>query len=187
MDADGYTRLRVRELYSNPWLSVEAHDIVHPNGVPGEHLLVRTPAPAAVVVEDGDELLFTIQPRFAARNRPIEIVKGGRDPGEDALQCAQRELHEELGVVAGAWIPLGRLYEIPSIVQEPIALFLARDLRFEAARQQAEENIEMLRLSIGAALKAAVSGAIDDAITVAALFRYAAFAGALGELGARAE
>ncbi len=172
MDADPYRRLRKRELYANAWLSAEVHDIVHPNGVPGEHLVVLTPRPCAVVVEDAGALIFAVQPRFAARARCIEIVKGGRNPGESALEGARRELREELGLLARSWTPLGRLFEIPSIVQEPIALFLARDLERCDAAPEPEESIELLRLPVGEAFAAAADGRIDDAITLAALLRY---------------
>src|SRR5580704_13928471 len=127
METDPYVRLSKRELYRNPWLAVEAHEIVHPNGTPGEHVLVVAPFPCAVVVEDGGALLFARQPRFGARRVVVEIVKGGREGSESALECAARELREELGVRARHWSPLGRLYEIPSIVNEPVDVFLASD------------------------------------------------------------
>jgi len=179
MEPDPYVRVRARELYRNPWLTVEAHEIVHPNGVPGEHVLVVIPKASAVVVEDGGDLLFTRQARFGARRSVIEIVKGGGDPGESALECAQRELREELGVVAREWRELGQLYEIPSIVSEPIALFLARGITIDAADPELIESIDLVRMPIGEAIDAASNGAIDDGITVAALFRYASVEGLL--------
>jgi ADP-ribose pyrophosphatase len=172
MKTDPYVRVNMRELYRNPWLAVEAHEIVHPSGEPGEHVLVVTPQASAIVVEDGDEVLFTRQARFAARRDVIEIVKGGRNPGEMALQCAQRELLEELGIVARSWVELGTLYEIPSIVSQPLVLFLASGLQMERSRPERSESIELVRMKVGDAIAAARDGAIDDAVTVAALFRY---------------
>ncbi|MBV8148622.1 MAG: NUDIX hydrolase, partial [Candidatus Eremiobacteraeota bacterium] len=107
----------------------------------------------------------------------VEIVKGGRNRGESALQCARRELHEELGIVAESWAELGTLYEIPSIVSEPLTLFVARDLKFEASRPEPNERIELVRMNAAAAVSAAAAGEIDDAVTVAALFRYGFFRG----------
>jgi 8-oxo-dGTP pyrophosphatase MutT (NUDIX family) len=177
MEADPYVRVSARELYRNPWLAVEAHQIVHPGGQPGEHVLILAPKASAVVVEDGPDLLFARQPRFAARRWVVEIVKGGRDPGESPLACARRELREELGIVAGSWSELGSLYEIPSIVDEPIALFLARGLRFESPQPECNESVELVRLAATDALRQALQGGIDDAVTVAAIFRYAAAKG----------
>jgi ADP-ribose pyrophosphatase len=173
MQSDPYTRLRSRELYRNQWLSVEAHDIVHPNGTPGEHLLVVTNRASAVVVEDaGGALLFARQPRFGARAAVLEIVKGGRDAGESALDCAKRELREELGLHAGHWEPLGLLYEIPSILSDPIDVFVASALQRVPAAPEREETIETVRLTMDEAVAAAAGGGIDDAVTVAAIFRY---------------
>jgi ADP-ribose pyrophosphatase len=173
METDPYIRLSKRELYRNPWLAVEAHEIVHPNGTPGEHVLVVAPFPCAVVVEDGGALLFARQPRFGARRVVVEIVKGGREGSESALECAARELREELGVQARHWSPLGRLYEIPSIINEPVEVFLASETSPAYGEQEAVESIEPVRLSFEETIARVRDGEIDDAITVAALFRYA--------------
>jgi len=183
METDPYERLSKRELYRNPWLAVETHEIVHPNGTPGEHVLVVAPAPCAVVVEDGDVLLFARQPRFGARRTVLEIVKGGREGDESALECAARELREELGVQARDWSPLGRLYEIPSIVSDPVEVFLASGTSPAHGEQEAVESIEPVRLSFDEALARVRDGDIDDAITVAALFRYALARGLIAAAG----
>ncbi len=179
MGSDSYVRMGSRELYRNPWVAVEAHEIIHPTGVPGEHVLIVTPQPCGVVVEDGDDLLFTRQPRFGAQGDVTEIVKGGRQPGESVLESAQRELREELGVTARDWSDLGILHEIPSIVAPPVVIFLARDLQLGAAEPEGVERIRLVRLTASAAIDAALSGEIDDAVTVAALFRYAVGTGKL--------
>lgn len=177
MERDPYVRVSRRELYRNRWLSVEAHAIVHPGGASGEHLLVITPPTCAIVVEDGSDLLFARQPRFAAQRHVVEIVKGGAEENEQQLEAAQRELREELGVTARRWSKLGRLYEIPSIVGGCVAVYLARDLEFAPPEPESVESIVAVRLPIQEALEAAVTGEIDDAVTVASLFRYAVAAG----------
>lgn len=180
MERDPYVRLQGREIYRNPWLGVQVHEILHPNGVPGEHVLVAIPrAVAVVVVDDDGDLLFTRQPRFAARKYVIEVVKGGSDDGESPLAAAQRELAEELAVSAREWAPLGRLYEIPSIVDEALDVFVARGLRAAAADPEAHESIEPVRMPFARALQAAAGGEIDDAVTIAALLRYGLASGAL--------
>ena len=108
---NAHKRLSRREVYRNPWLHVEAHQIVHPTGIPGEHVLVVTPQSCGVIVEDRDELLFTLQPRFAAQRQVIEIVKGGSEAAELPLDSAKRELREELGIVARSWSEMGTMYD----------------------------------------------------------------------------
>lgn len=176
-----YQRLRSREVYRNPFVAVEAHEIVHPSGVPGEHVLIVTPSASAVLLADGGDLLFARQPRFGAQAEVLELVKGGADPGETPLECAQRETREELGIIAAHWTDLGRLYEIPSLMNEPISLFLAHGIEHVdvEADPSATESVELVRIRQDLALAAAASGKINDAVTVAALLRYGMSSGLL--------
>ncbi|MGZ3496460.1 MAG: NUDIX hydrolase [Vulcanimicrobiaceae bacterium] len=179
----GYQRKRVREIYRNPWLAVEVYDIIHPSGVEGEHALVASPPASGIVVADGGDLLFARQPRFAADAVVLEIVKGGVEGGETREECAKRELREELGIVAAHWESLGVLYEIPSIVQEPVSIFLAHGIEHVDPEFEAVETIELVRIPEAVAFAAAVSGQINDAITVAALLRYGIRSGFLKSEG----
>ena len=172
-----YQRLSSREVYRNPFLAVEVHEIVHPSGVEGEHALILSPPCSAVVVADGGDLLFTRQPRFGAQAEILEIVKGGAEPGETSLECAQRETREELGVVAAHWSELGRLYEIPSLMNYAVELFLAHGIEHVESQAEDVESIELVRIPQEVAIAAAASGKINDAITVAALLRYGMRAG----------
>lgn len=170
---DPYERRSHREIYRNPWLAVEVHDIVHPTGAAGEHLLLKTPAASGVLLIEGEECILERQPRFGARCEVLEIVKGGADSGETPLECAQRELREELGLEAADWMPLGDAYEIPSIMDAPVTLFLARGLTSVGAQPEANERIDAVRMPLAHAVAQAADGTITDAVTVTALFRYA--------------
>lgn len=167
----GYVRRAQRVVYENPWLRFESHVIVHPNGVPGEHGLVVTPPASAAVLLDGDTVLLVRQPRFAVDAVVLEVVKGGRAPGEDALACAVREAREEAGMAAARWDALGSAYEIPSIVAHPVALFLGRGLTPAPLPPEAVERIELVRMPLAEALAACADGRIDDAVTALALLR----------------
>ena len=171
MSDAGYERRAKRVVYENPWLRFEAHDIVHPNGTPGVHGVVINPKASAVVLVDGDDVLLARQARFAIDRVVVEVVKGGRHDGEDALACAQRESREEAGVVAAHWHALGQAYEIPSIVQEPVSLYLATGLTPAPLAPEPVERIEVVRMRFADALDACVDGRIDDALTAIALLR----------------
>ncbi|HTX57028.1 MAG TPA: NUDIX hydrolase [Candidatus Acidoferrales bacterium] len=167
-----YRRLARRELYRNPWVAVDVYDMVHPTGVAGEHVSIAAGRASGVLVLDGDAFVLARQARFAADAQVLEIVKGGADEGESALACAQRELREELGLEAASWTPLGVAYEIPSIVEHAVALFLARDVRAGVSAPEGVEAIESVRMDVEDAYRAASDGRIDDAVTLAALLRY---------------
>jgi len=176
---DRYQRIAHREIYRNPWLRVEVHDVIHPTGAEGDHVLICTPRASAVVIADEDDLIFTRQPRFAADAETVEVVKGGADGDESALECAQRETREELGIVAERWDSLGALYEIPSIVDNPVELFVASQIYHVDTEAEHVEQIELVRMPRDVAFAAAASGRLNDSITVAALLRYGFFSGAL--------
>lgn len=168
-----YQRLRHREIYRNPWIAAELHEILHPTGVAGEHLLVVPPRASGVLVRDGAAYVFTTQPRFAAGCDVIEIVKGGADPDESALACAQRELREELGYVAASWQSLGELWEIPSIVSPAVALFVASEVTRVGNNPEANESISEVRMTRAQVISAMRDGTLNDAITIAAFARVA--------------
>jgi ADP-ribose pyrophosphatase len=175
-----YERLGAREVYRNPFLAIEAHEVVHPSGVKGEHALIVTPPCSAAIVADGGDLLFARQPRFGAQAEILEVVKGGAEPGESPLECAKREAREELAIEASHWSSLGRLFEIPSIMNAPIELFLARGIEhIDREDSDALETIELVRIPEEVAVSAAASGKINDAVTVAALLRYGVSSGLL--------
>jgi 8-oxo-dGTP pyrophosphatase MutT (NUDIX family) len=170
---EGYVRNSKRTTYENRWLRFEAHDIVHPNGQPGEHGVVVTPRASAVVVLDGDDVILTRQARYAIGRSVLEIAKGGSGPGETPRATAERELREELGLTAERWDELGFVYEIPSIVQESVSLFLARNVRTVADDPEETETIVAVRMPFRDALRAAATGELNDAVTAVALMRAA--------------
>jgi ADP-ribose pyrophosphatase len=167
----GYGRRSRRTVYENPWVRFEAHEIVHPNGKDGEHGVVVTPVASAVIALDGGDIIFARQPRYAIDRFVIEAVKGGAAAGESPLACAQRELAEEVGMIAQRWDALGIAYEIPSIVREPVHVFLARELRQTAAAPEEFETIEAVKMPLVRALDAVATGEISDAVTALALWR----------------
>jgi ADP-ribose pyrophosphatase len=166
-----------RVVYENPWVRFEAHEIFHPNGRDGVHGLVVPPVASAIVALDGDDVVLARQPRFAIDRIVLEVVKGGAAAGETALVCAQRELREEVGLIARRWDAMGIAYEIPSIVEEPVHLFLAREVVPANGTPEDVETIEAVRMPLGRALDAVANGDISDAVTALALFRAARLLG----------
>ncbi len=146
---------------------------MHPNGRPGEHALVVTPPASAIVALDGEDVLLARQARFAIDRVVLEVVKGGAAAGESPRAAAARELREELGLIAARWDELGIAYEIPSIMQEPVHVYLARDVQAVATEPEGVESIVAVRMPLREALLAAARGEIADAVTGVALLRAA--------------
>jgi len=89
------------------------------------------PAAVSIVITDGDEgepcFLITKRPATLRRHAGQWALPGGRlDPGETLLECALRELEEELGLALGEESLLGALdvYETRSgFAMQPLVLW----------------------------------------------------------------
>jgi ADP-ribose pyrophosphatase len=99
-----------------------------------------------------------------------EVPAGKLDvPGEDPLECAQRELAEEAGLAAARWDKLGSIFTTPGFCDEVIHLYLARELSEVPTEHEADEVIEIHRMPLTDALARIPTEEIRDTKTVGAL------------------
>lgn len=110
------------------------------------------------------------QHRSGPQKRMIEIPAGTRDvEGESPVNCALRELEEELGYKA-KWVqPLGIIYPSPGYCSESIGLFLAGGL--ESINNQPPEFPPLI-MEVAQALAEIADGQITDAKTIVALMKW---------------
>jgi 8-oxo-dGTP pyrophosphatase MutT (NUDIX family) len=147
-----------------------------PNGLTVEMPIIRHPGAAAIVALDENRRVAMLhQFRYAVGGTIWEIPAGCRGANESGRQCAERELLEEAGVSAGRWDQLGSLVTIPSICDERIELYLARDLSHTATRHEADEVIRVEWIELAQVVKMIRAGDIIDAKTIAGIFEAQAF------------
>jgi len=143
-----------------------------PNGVEIDLAVIRHPGAAAIVaLDDAGNLAMLHQYRHAMGGYLWEIPAGCRNAGESPLECARRELAEEAGLSAQRWDHLGAIVTIPSFCDERIDLYLARELGAATGTPDADEVIQVKKISFDDAMKMVHSGEIIDAKTIAALYR----------------
>lgn len=132
-----------------------------------EREIVEHPGAVAIVAVDRDgQLAFVRQRREATRSRLLEIPAGTREPGEEPLATAQRELQEECGLTGGTWSSLGGFWTAPGFTREYMHVFLAEGVEHGDASPQADEEIEVVMLA------PAEIGGIEDGKTLAGLYLY---------------
>lgn len=147
-----------------------------PNGLTIELPVIRHPGAAAIVaIDERRQVAMIHQFRYAVGGTIWEIPAGARGKGESARECAQRELREEAGVIAGRWDRLGALVTIPSFCDERIELFLARQLEETNTSHEADEVIRLEWIGLERALEMIRGGEIVDAKTIAGLYQAQAF------------
>jgi ADP-ribose pyrophosphatase len=139
--------------------------------------IVRHPGSVAIVAVDvEDRVVLVRQRREAVRGSLLELPAGTREPGESALDCARRELQEEVGLTGGHWRELAQFWTSPGFLQEDMRVFLAEETEEGEARTEPDEDVELVRwpvAELGARL-----GEIRDAKTLVGLLLL------LGERGA---
>ncbi|WP_372678170.1 NUDIX domain-containing protein [Desulfosarcina sp.] len=147
-----------------------AENITLPNGVSLDMEIIRHPGAAAIVpvMDDGSVILLK-QYRHAVGGFIWEIPAGTLESGEDARQCAERELIEETGYAARHFDRLAEITPLPAYSDERIHLFLATDLTQTAQKLDEDELLVVHRVALRLAIKMVIDGEIQDAKTIVGL------------------
>ena len=162
--------LSSRQVFDGRLLKVYLDQVGLVNGNSAVREFVHHPGGAAVVALDGDgNVYLERQFRYPYHKVVTEIPAGKLEPGEDPGHAIRRELKEELGAEAGRWDALG--YIMPTVGYTDEMLYLSRELTFGERHLDQDEFLEPFKLPFAEALAQAADGRINDAKTLAALFR----------------
>jgi 8-oxo-dGTP pyrophosphatase MutT (NUDIX family) len=138
-------------VHRGPIASVRMETFQYADGSRATKQVVVHPGAVCVIPHDGRVLYMIEQPREAVGEPALlELPAGKLDvPGETQLECAQRELVEEIGKSAGDWRELKSFYTSPGFASERVWLFLATEL-YDVPRQPSPgERIEVVEIPLG--------------------------------------
>ena len=162
--------------YEIGYLRLSHETIEAPDGSTHERAVVRPNGAVAVLaIDEDDRVLLVAQYRHPVGMRLAELVAGTLDvAGETPVEAAARELAEEAELAAEQWSSLLRLTATPGYSSEQWEVFTATDLRPIADHERVERHgeeagIEQWWLPFEDAVEAVLSGAISDALSVAAV------------------
>jgi 8-oxo-dGTP pyrophosphatase MutT (NUDIX family) len=155
--------------YKGYGVDVEIRRYRRADGTEVERQVIEHPGSVAILAHDDEFVYLVAQPREAVEEDALlEIPAGTRDhEGETELECARRELAEEAELAATEWTELAKIYPSPGYISEVVTIFLATGLSPAGGERDADEAIEIVRLSL-AELDQALPG-IRDASTLIAL------------------
>lgn len=161
---------RSDEVYRDPYVTLRLDKVIRPDGLDGQHVVVQIkPGVCVIACDDSGNVYLTQEFHYAVGRSTVEGVSGGIEPGEPPLLCAQRELQEELGVVANEWKYLMTVDPFTSIMESPTRLYLATDLRATERSPEGTELIEPVVMPLVEAVEKVESGEITHAPTCVAL------------------
>jgi len=136
-----------------------------------EREIVDHPGAIAVVAVDAEERVVLVrQLREPARGKLLELPAGTLDEDEEPDACARRELEEETGLTGGTWERGPSFWTTPGFCRELMHLFFAERVEEGSQRQDADEEIELVRIAVKE-LPARL-GELEDAKTLAGLLLY---------------
>lgn len=156
-------RIESKVVHEGKIATVREDEFRYPDGSTATREIVAHPGAVAVVAHDDLHLYLVRQPREAVGEEALlELPAGKLDvPDESPLECAKRELAEEIGKSASDWRELKRFYTTPGFADEEVIVFLATDLDEAEAETDEEERIEIVAWPL-ADLDGAIEGCRDS-------------------------
>jgi 8-oxo-dGTP pyrophosphatase MutT (NUDIX family) len=155
-------RIGTRITHQGKLISVRIDEIRYRDGSTAEREVVAHPGAVAVVADDGEQLYMVRQPREAVGEESLLELPAGKLDREDEspLDCAKRELMEEVGIEAAEWRQIKRIYTSPGFTDEQVYVFLATGLTKVEAQPSEGERIEVVTMPVDE-LDAAIAACVD--------------------------
>ncbi len=119
-----------------------------------------------VPVNKEGKIMLVEQFRYPLESVLLEIPAGKLDKSESPLECAARELKEEIGATGGKLIHLTTFYTSPGFCDEILYLYLAINFERKGNDPDDDEFLQIVELKMTDALSFIKSGKIKDAKTI---------------------
>ena len=136
-----------------------------------EREIVRHPGAVAIVAVDAaGRVTLVRQLREPALKQLLELPAGTREPDEEPLATAKRELEEEAGLAGGDWRLAATFYSTPGFCDEFVHVYFAEGVEETDRAPQEDEEIELVRVPVEELEP--LLPEIEDAKTLAGLLLY---------------
>jgi 8-oxo-dGTP pyrophosphatase MutT (NUDIX family) len=139
-------RIDSKTVWEGKIARVRIDEFRNADGSTSRREVVGHPGAVAMVAHDERFLYLVRQPREAVgEDALLELPAGKLDvPGESPIECAMRELAEEVGKAASQWRELKRFYTSPGFAEEQVIVYLATGLEKADAEPDIEERLEVV-------------------------------------------
>lgn len=157
-------------VYEGPVFKVRKHTV---NAVRGKtavrDVVEHGGGSVMVVLLDSGKILLEKQYRKAVGEEVIELPAGKRDPGENFIKAAERELQEETGYIAADIDYLTTIYTSVGYSSERLDIFFCTQLTPGERHLDPTEDIDIEEVCPDDAIEMVMNGRIKDGKTVTGL------------------
>jgi len=124
-------------------------------------------------INKNGKVVLVTQYRYPHNEVLLELPAGKLEKGEDPFICASRELTEETGYTSDKITKLGKIYTTPGFCDEILHIYLAENLiAGNHAREEGEEGMEIVEMTLEEVEEQIRSGKIVDAKTICGVAYY---------------
>ena len=140
-------RIDSETVHEGPMVKVRPDTFRGPDGDEREREIVEHPGAVGIVAHDEEHVWLVRQPREPVGvDDLLELPAGKLDvEGELPIECAKRELKEEVGLTAVDWREMKRFYTSPGFADEKVWIFEATDLTEYEPDPGEGEDIEIVK------------------------------------------
>jgi ADP-ribose pyrophosphatase len=144
-------RIASKTVYEGRIARVRLDEFRYRDGSTSVREIVGHPGAVAVLAHDERFLYLVRQPREAVGEEALlELPAGKLDVADESpIDCARRELAEEVGKSASGWRELKRFYTSPGFAEEEVIVYLATELDKAEGRPDEEERLEVVPWPLG--------------------------------------
>lgn len=172
MDSN-YKVIKNATLFKGKIVKVEEDIITLPTGQETmRETVIHEGGSAILPVDNEGNILFVRQYRHAAKCKVLEIPAGMAEKGEEPIECAYRELEEEIGFKSEKITNITNIYSSVGYSSEVINIYLAENLQKGKQCLDDGEIVEIEKYSLDTAINMIFSGEIIDSKTIVALLLY---------------
>ncbi|SHI93220.1 NUDIX hydrolase [Lutispora thermophila] len=162
--------IKNKNIYTGKVVTLDIETVILPNDKIAEREIVRHPGAVAILpIDNSGNIYFVKQYRKAIDSELIEIPAGKLEAGEEPIECALRELQEEVGYTSNKLTYITRIFTSPGFADEKIYIFKAEDLRKSKLNKDDDEFINIYKYKVDEAFEMIKNGEITDAKTIIAM------------------
>ena len=166
-------KINTIETYQGDFLNLQKDTIELLNGEKSIREWIKHPGAACCIpILPNSEIGLIKQFRYAIGKEMIELPAGKIDKNEKPIECARRELEEEIGYKAQKFTFLTEIHPAIGFCNEKISIYLAEKLIKTKTHLDPDEIVELIPTTMNNAIEMIECGLITDAKTIIGLLWY---------------